>query len=269
MKPLLKWVGGKTQLLNEVLQEIPDNISGTYHEPFVGGGSVLLAVLERSRPRGGVVASDANGTLIDLWRQVRDDPESLWQQVSQMVGELAQLEEETQKKEWFYNLRNSFNADRTPAKFLVLNKTCFRGLWREGPSGFNVPYGNYKKPEVLNRQHLMDVHRLIQGVDFRNQGWQESLAAVQKNDWVYMDPPYCETFTGYTRGAWSPEDHQDLFTAVRGLSSGWVMSNSDTQPVQVGLGGHGVWRVVEAKRAINSKNPGEKANEVLITRSQG
>jgi len=81
-----------------------------------------------------------------------------------------------------------------------------------------------------------------------------------------MDPPYCETFTGYTKGSWSPQDHQDLFKCVRGVAANWVMSNSDTKPVREGLGGHGVWRVVEAKRSINSKNPGEKANEVIITR---
>jgi len=265
MKPLLKWVGGKTQLLDEILKEIPDDITGTYVEPFVGGGSVLLAVLERSRPRCGVVACDANETLIQLWKAIRDDPETLYTQTRELVDTLNSLEGQV-AKDFFYQVRKDFNADRTPDRFIFLNKTCFRGLWREGPNGFNVPYGNYKKPEVINHDHLMAVHHMIQGVDFRHQGWEETLKGVQQGDWVYMDPPYCETFTGYTRGAWSPQDHQDLFKSVRELPSGWVMSNSDTQPVQEGLRGHGVWRVVEAKRAINSKNPGEKANEVIITR---
>lgn len=261
MKPLLKWVGGKTQLLTEILKEIPDNINGTYHEPFVGGGSIMLAVLEEKRPRGGVVASDANATLIEFWRAVRDNPEKLYREVRELVQEF-EVQNDEEKKEYYYQIRDSFNTNRTPSKFIFLNKTCFRGLWREGPHGFNVPYGHYKRPEILNHEHLMKVHNLIQGVEFNNMDWKHSLEKPIKGDWVYLDPPYCETFTGYTKGSWTSENHQDLFNTIRNLNSSWVMSNSDTQLVKDYFENR---RVVEARRAINSKNPGEKANEVIIS----
>lgn len=265
MKPLLKWVGGKTQILSEVLSEIPTDIQGSYHEPFLGGGSVLLSILERARPTTSVFASDANETLIDLWCKVRDDPEGFYDDVHKIVSTFQDCDTDEQKKEFYCNVRVEFNKNRTPDKFIFLNKTCFRGLWREGPRGFNVPYGNYKNPTVLDKDHLMNVHELIQGVVFKSQGWQDSLKSVSESDWVYMDPPYCNTFTGYTAGSWSQQDHSDLFGAVRNLHTNWVMSNSDEELVRANLGECGKFRLVKAKRAINCNNPGQSVNEVLIT----
>ena len=159
VKPLLKWVGGKTQILEEVLKEFPREMNN-YREIFLGGGSVLLGVLENPDIviKGHVYAYDSNEALVNVYKNIQSRHEELYKEI-QCIG--------TVNEERYYELRKEYNEliDKSTVKssalFIVLNKTCFRGVYRIGPKGFNVPYGHYKNPEIINKEHLEKVHRLI------------------------------------------------------------------------------------------------------------
>ena len=255
MKPFLKWVGGKTQLLNSIIKHVPCVIEGDYHEPFIGGGSVLFRVLETIEIKGTVYASDINPHLINLYKAIQTDPEKLIEEVQELARETTELR--------YYEVRTDFLEEPTPSRFLYLNKTCFRGLYREGPHGFNVPWGHYKNPTVVDPIMIRMVSRLIKNVVFHARPFQESLRGpFTENDFVYLDPPYVNTFSGYTRSGFKKEDHEQLFALVKKLPR-FVLSNSDCQEVREHFEGF-PQRVLECRRAIHSRNPGTIASEILV-----
>jgi DNA adenine methylase len=335
MRPLLKWVGGKTQILDKVQRLFPTEMHN-YHEPFVGGGSVLLATLTHRqngslRITGTVYASDLNAHLIRFYKTVQADPEGLIVEMRRLIAELGEstgdvvnrasttLEEaKTSPESYYYWCRAQFNAlaketnekgatarshplpstsflgtetnekgvgvDATVAAlFLFLNKTCFRGVYREGPRGFNVPYGNYKNPQIVDEDHLRAVSALLAGVVFTHAPFQSSLERASsgdlavsahrgRRDFVYLDPPYApetaKSFVGYTADGFGLENHTALFAVCKGLQekgADWLMSNADVPLVREAfpLSTYST-TVVSCRRAIHSKTPDARTNEVLI-----
>lgn len=268
MKPLLKWVGGKTQLLDVVLSQIPDTIR-TYYEPFVGGGSVLLAVLTSRSPER-VYASDVNPALINVYQCVQSCPEA----VSVCLRVLEQ-EQGDDPETFYYRLRDLFNSlpptgAESAALFLYLNRACFRGLYREGPSGFNVPYGHYKQVELPSLETLQAMSRLLAPVTFSCESFETVFPRVQAGDFVYVDPPYAPetetSFVGYIAGGFSL--HETLFAGLKALPCSFLMSNADVPLVRSAFPDPVyTTRQVLARRAIHSKNPGAQTCEVLITKS--
>jgi DNA adenine methylase len=263
MRPLLKWVGGKTQILDKVLAKIPDDIR-SYHEPFAGGGSVFLAVLAAKRITGQVYVSDLNRHLIAFYQAVKTDVDGL-------LGELATLKAEMEAAEsvetMYYDYRRRFNANPTPALFLFLNKTCFRGVYREGPSGFNVPFGHMKNPGVYDEAHIREVSAAIQRVTFTCQPFEKALDAVQPGDFVYADPPYVPvtstSFVGYTVDGFPLAAHELLFTKLKKCGT-FLLSNADAPLVRAAFEGYTIEQV-SCRRAIHSRNPGSRAMEVLVS----
>ena len=159
------------------------------------------------------------------------------------------------------------------AILLFLNKTCFRGVYREGPHGFNVPFGHYKNPGVLEEEHIKDVSDLIKDVVFRVEPFRESLQRVKAGDFVYMDPPYAPvndtSFVKYNVDGFGLEEHNSLFGWCRDLHKKkvlFVMSNADVPLVKEAFSGP-VYHIesILCRRAIHSKNPESTVNEVLIT----
>jgi DNA adenine methylase len=288
MKPFLKWVGGKTQIIHEILKVVPKEMNN-YHEPFVGGGSVLLAVLSSDTCiKGTVHASDLNPHLINLYKDVQRDPDDLIQKVQILVQEFSECgntrvnrnpktldEAMTSQESYYYWIRSKFNQEGgdKSAMFLFLNKTCFRGVYREGPNGFNVPFGHYKNL-CIDFEHIKKVSKLIQKVVFTVCHFQESLANVQPGDFVYLDPPYApidsKSFVKYTSKGFGLQEHETLFSACKRLSyCHLVMSNSDVQLVRDAFQSpEYTTKVILCRRAINSKEPESKVNEVLITRKE-
>jgi DNA adenine methylase len=297
-KPFLKWVGGKTQILEKVLNKFPKTIQ-SYHEPFLGGGSVLLGLLSLQKAgqiqiSGKIYASDLNATLIALYKNIQKNVDAFIEAITALKEEFeaitgtvvnrkpGTLEEATTSKEsYYYWIRSQFNTlvkeekggtVEASAMFLFLNKTCFRGLYREGPNGFNVPYGHYENPGILNEEHLHDVSELIQGVRFRAQGFDKSLSKCKVGDFVYLDPPYVpeniKSFDKYNLIGFNLENHQELFGACKKLveiGANFTMSNSDMKLVRDAFpDGEYETEVIECRRAINSKKPESKTNEVLI-----
>lgn len=270
MKPFLKWAGGKSKLLPYILPEIPTKIVD-YHEPFVGGGSVLLAVLSDRRIRitGTVYAYDSNPHLIELYINIRDNKDELYGYIIKFI-EIYNTDEEG-----YYKMRDLFNTKapsvQSSALFLILNKLCFRGLYREGPRGFNVPFGHYKNPTIITKAHINEVSSLILNVVFRCMDFRKSLAP-DAGSFVYLDPPYAPesptSFVKYTKDGFGIDDHEALFSLVENLPS-FIMSNSNvplvTERFTTPLFNK---KILNTRRAINAKNPGAVTTEVIIYRLQ-
>jgi DNA adenine methylase len=156
--------------------------------------------------------------------------------------------------------------------FIFLNKTCFRGVFRVGPKGFNVPYGHYNNPEIINKKHLEEIHNLIQNVIFECCDFNTSLTIVEPNDFVYLDPPYAPetdtSFVGYTENGFNIENHNNLFKLIHILTDTnkkIMLSNSDVNLVRENFTNEKYNTLsILCKRSINSKNPDAKAKEVII-----
>ena len=295
-KPFLKWVGGKTQLLSALIPKLPSEINN-YHELFLGGGSFLLAVLSLQKQNaikinGSIYAYDLNKYLIDLFNHIKCNKNDLFEAITSVSNEynsIKQLkcEKEERKPEtlemalksresYFYWTRKLYNETASgsiqkSALFLFLNKTCFRGLYREGPNGFNVPYGNYKSQLVIiTRQTLDNVSELIQNVEFIHSSFESSIKNVGCNDFAYIDPPYAPendtSFVGYTACGFNNELHTLLFNEIKEISTRggkFIMSNAKV-PLVVSHFTSFNCEDVTARRAINSKNPEATTTEVIV-----
>ena len=300
MKPILKWVGGKSQIIDEVLAAFPDVIENDYYEPFLGGGSVLLGLLSshRIRVRGCIYASDINAHLISCYVNIQSRPEDVIAElrkihahvnIARSAGANVRIirnphsleEAQTSPEAYYYWMRfqyNSLDAEQKnsplgAAMMIYLNKTCFRGLYREGPHGFNVPYGNYKNPSI-DEAHIMAVSRLIQNVVFSCRSFADTLCNVRDRDFVYLDPPYAPetttSFVQYTKVGFSKENHAQLFELCKTIAlqrhARFVMSNASVQLVHEAFPEPDFsTKIISCRRAINSKDPSSRTNEVLIS----
>lgn len=305
-KPLLKWVGGKTQILDDVLSLFPTKIKN-YHEPFVGGGSVLLGLLThvnagKIKLTGKIYASDVNSNLIGFYKNIQTNPDAVIAECRILVNEYSKItgkevnrkatnieEASTSQESYYFWIRSSFNAlskeekttPRASAMLLFMNKTCFRGVYREGPNGFNVPFGNYKNPSIIDEEHIMLISGLIKDVIFTAASYKESLAPAQaqaqtkvkKGDFVYLDPPYAPesgtSFVGYTSDGFNIDNHGELFKMCNEMTEKGVkilMSNADVKLVKDAFPSPKYnTRIISCRRAIHSKEPDKRTNEVLIT----
>jgi DNA adenine methylase len=288
VKPCLKWVGGKTQIITDVLNNFPKIITN-YFEPFVGGGSVLFAFLsyvkaEKITVSGKVYVSDFNPLLIDLYKEIQSHPAKLILEVKQLRDAFNRctgttvnrapttlVEAMSSQESFYYWIRSTFNESPTSAMFLFLNKTCFRGVYREGPHGFNVPYGHYTNPSILDDDHIYTLSYLIKDVKFYYASFTESLLHPKAGDFVYLDPPYAPetatSFVGYTADGFD-DYHATLFTMCHTLSKKGVkllMSNADVKLVKDAFPDPPyTTTIISCKRSIDSKDPSKRTNEVLV-----
>jgi DNA adenine methylase len=294
IKPFLKWVGGKTQILSEVLSCFPSSVKN-YYEPFLGGGSVLLGFLSKVKSKdivltGKVYASDINQNLIALFKNIQTNPQALLDEVAAITNEYSKItgtevnrkastkeEARTSQESYYYWIRSKFNAlkedERSSAKasamMLFMNKTCFRGVYREGPNGFNVPFEKIQKNQtILDEEHIRQVSELIKDVIFTTQSFKDALKSVEEGDLVYLDPPYApetdKSFVSYNVDGF--EEHSELFELCHKLPAKVVLSNSDVKLVRDAFTSPKyTTKIIEARRAINSKKPDAKTNEVIIT----
>jgi DNA adenine methylase len=265
-KPFLKWAGGKTQLIPQLEALLPRSIE-TYYEPFIGGGAFFFHLANKNRFQGAVI-NDWNPELVNAYRVVRDF-------TSELIEQLGCFEI---NKEAFLELRatdtNALSPVRRAARTIYLNKTAFNGLYRLNKKGqFNVPWGKYDNPKVLNVEVLeacaQALHKfaVLDNLDF-----SETVKNAKEGDVVYFDPPYVplnatSNFLGYTSEGFGLRDQQRLATCFRELADKGVAviaSNADAPLVHElyqGFERH----LVQARRNINSKG-GKRGpiNEVII-----
>ena len=297
MKPIIKWVGGKTQILDKLIIEFPTKINN-YHEIFLGGGSVLLAVLSYVKNGvikidGNIYAYDLNEVLIYLYKNIQTNHNELYTKLQEIIknfnecgdGEVNRApknitEAKIAKENYYYWIRSEYNklgpveknTTTGSAMFIFLNKTGFRGVFRVGPNGYNVPYGHYNNPEIINKAHLDEIHELIQDVIFQCMDFSCSLATIVPEDYVYLDPPYAPekttSFVGYTENGFGIENHNNLFTLLHELTKKnikFMMSNADVSLIRENFKEDKYkTNSIMCKRSINSKNPEAKAKEVII-----
>jgi len=297
-KPILKWVGGKTQIIDKLIAEFPINMNH-YHEIFLGGGSVLFTLLSYKKAgiikiTGNVYAYDLNEPLIYVYKNIQSNHIELYNKIQELIREYNDsngdvinrkpttiLEAKQSKENYYYWIRSLYNKLSTiektqitgSAMFIFLNKTCFRGIFRVGPNGFNVPYGHYGNPEIINREHLEEIHILIQGVIFECCDFSKSLCKIEPSDYVYLDPPYApetdKSFVGYTENGFNIDNHNNLFNLLHKFTDTnkkIMMSNADVNLVRENFDKKDKYTIesILCKRSINSKNPDAKAKEVII-----
>ena len=198
VKQFLKWVGGKTQIMNNIISKFPQEIDN-YYELFLGGGSVLLSLLSLQKQKKIVIknkiyACDINSNLINVYKNIQNNREKLYEYIDKYISEYDSIEgisvnrkptsleeAKTSKESYYYWIRNKYNnIDKSSiecsALFMFLNKTCFRGMYREGPNGYNVPYGHYKKtPTIITKKHLNYISDLIKNVQFKCCDFKKSI----------------------------------------------------------------------------------------------
>lgn len=236
VRPFVKWAGGKSGLLSQINNYYPDELKNgkisCYIEPFVGGGAVLIDILQRYSIEK-VYAFDINQELINSYNVIKNNVEELITVLSILEKEYLRLDME-ERKEYYYNERKKYNSYRLKeneisvfkaCEFIFLNRTCFNGLYRVNKDGeFNVPMGAYKNPTICDKENLRALSKLIQNVEFKCVNYTEALNYANNDTFVYFDPPYrplniTSGFTSYTKDDFNDEDQKALAIFYRELSN--------------------------------------------------
>jgi DNA adenine methylase len=266
-RPFIKWAGGKTQLLSQLMPFYPPK--GTverYVEPFLGSGAVYFHFKAMVEPKHALLW-DNNRELIDSFKAVKDE-------VGQVIKQLEKYRKQ-HCKDFFLAMR-----EKTPtslagkaARLIYLNKTCFNGLYRVNSRGvFNVPFGRYKNPGIFNETWLRQASKQLQGAKIEARDFRLLQLDAKKGDFVYFDPPYhprssTSFFTSYTRDSFGVEDQKALADVYRALDKKGcllMLSNSDTPLIRELYKDFDI-REVSARRNINSRvDRRGKINELVV-----
>lgn len=272
--PVVKWVGGKRQLIDEIKSRIPKTFK-TYYEPFFGGGAVLFAL----QPKKAVI-NDLNDSLIKTYKVIKDNSDEL----------IASLSLHENTSDYFYEIRNedlypeTFNLKsdvEVASRLIYLNKTCFNGLFRVNSSGhFNTPFGNYKNPNIVNEPVIRAVSKYFNDneITILNGDFAIACQEAKKGDFVYLDPPYdpvsdTASFTGYNAGGFGSEEQirlRDLCVELDEKGVKFLLSNSATKFIMDLYNSKNFTSkitidIVKAKRSINSNgNKRGEVDEVLV-----
>ncbi len=267
-KPIVKWAGGKSRLLKVLLERVPTKMR-TYAEPFAGGAALFFAVAsDRERTFKRALLADQNAELLACYRAVRDDVDAV----------IVALGAYRYDKGLYYETRKKSTAELSDTaragRFIFLNHTCFNGLWRVNASGkFNVPFGRYKNPRILDEGGLRAASRALAGVEIAHKDFAEVTRKLGKGDFVYLDPPYSPVsktaaFTAYAAQGFGPADQRRLVDELRGLRDRGaiaVLSNANT-PETRELYREFSCAVVAVSRPINSDATKRgAASELIVT----
>ena len=242
--PFIKWVGGKTQLLDEVKNSLPKDFASrrnlTYVEPFVGGGAVLFWILQEYPNITRAIINDVNSELVCTYRVIKTDVDTLITELKKLQSEYCPLST-SERNDYFMQKRALFNTKQltpveTASLFIFLNRTCFNGLYRVNSKGeFNVPHGKYAKPRICDEDNLRAVSVLLKRVEILCGDFAQTLEYAGKDTIYYLDPPYkplteTSSFTSYTKGGFNDNEQlrlRDFCDEITTKKAIFVASNSD------------------------------------------
>ena len=276
-RPFVKWAGGKTQLLSELLGRAPPSIE-TYFEPLVGGGALFFALADgpERAPRRAVL-NDLSRELVTTYEVVRHDLRRLTERLGELQCRYLEAERDS-RAEIFYAVREQDPDEpvEVAARLIFLNKTCFNGLYRVNRRGrFNVPHGRYSNPRILDGDTLTAASHALRDVELLCTGFETMVEAAKPGDFVYFDPPFhplTETsrFTAYTKSGFGREDELRLKRCIDRLTAEGVavMLSNSSHDFVLGMYLGGGYRVEElqVRRAINSRGDRRGgATELVIT----
>lgn len=289
LKPFVKWVGGKGQLVGELEKSIKacnDKKFTKYAEPFVGGGALLFKILSEYNIDK-IFISDINAELINAYNVIRNDVDSLITLLIELQNTFLPLDENS-RKVFYYKVRDEYNIlelnklsqVKKAALFIYLNKTCFNGLYRVNRKGqFNVPMGSYKKPMICDKENLLNVSQALKKVTIVCGDYTLSKKFIDKDTLVYLDPPYrpiseTSSFTAYNADLFNDDEQIRLshfVDYISAMGAKVILSNSNPKNIDEKddffdkLYKDYRINMVEAKRMINSDSNGRgKIKELLI-----
>ena len=287
-KPFLKWAGGKTQLIGEIENNLPIGLKHgeitKYIEPFVGSGAIFFYLVSKYNIQE-VYINDTNKDLINTYRVIRDDIESLINELEELSKTYSKCNEE-EKSKFFYDIRDLYNGNRTnkikhASYFIFLNRTCFNGLYRvNSKGGFNVPFGKYVNPKICDEENLRNVSEILKNIKILNIDFEDTEKYVDNKTFVYFDPPYrplniTSNFNSYSKEAFNDDTQKKLaeyFKKLNRIGAKLMLSNSDPKNTDESdnffddlYSGFNIKRV-NAKRMINSNaSKRGEITELLIT----
>ncbi|PKL48536.1 MAG: hypothetical protein CVV39_04210 [Planctomycetes bacterium HGW-Planctomycetes-1] len=289
-KPFVKWAGGKTQLLEEIEKRLPKGIlTGQitrYIEPFIGGGAVFFHIAQNYPNIKEFYLYDINDDLVNCYKAVKTNVRALIRELNKLTREFLPLNE-TQRREFYLQIRSKFNRTKhknsikSSAKLIFLNKTCFNGLYRvNSKNEFNVPFGDYKNPKICDEKNLLAVSKILQKAEIVCGDFTKSRKNINKNSFVYLDPPYrplngTANFTAYSKDSFSEKDQIRLAgfcKEIKQIGAEFLLSNSDPKNenpeddfFEENFRNFNICKV-KASRMINCKAIGRgEINELLIT----
>jgi DNA adenine methylase len=288
-KPFIKWVGGKTQLIEQLEAKLPADFDSwentTYIEPFVGGGAMLFYMLQQHPGIKHAVINDINSDLTTCYKVVRDTPNKLIEALREVENAYRALQSEEERKDFFLNMRSAYNQKNlslveNTVKFFFLNRTCFNGLYRVNKKGeFNVPFGKYTNPQICDPVTIMADSELLQRVEILNGDFEKTFSYAEGNTLFYFDPPYrplsgTSSFNDYTKESFNDDAQVRLKEYCDRIDSAgfkFMLSNSDCKGKDEQNGFFDIlYRAyhierVWASRSINS-NPTKrgKLTEILV-----
>lgn len=251
-QPIIKWVGGKRQLLEQFQPFFPKQFN-RYFEPFVGGAAVFFSLdLEEA------ILMDTNAELVNLYNVIKEHVEPL----------IENLRHHKNEESYYYTIRALVPATLSPveraSRFIYLNKTCYNGLYRVNRQGkFNVPFGKYTNPDYVNADGLRLASAALQRATIMENDFSAVLELANPGDFVYFDPPYhpvseTSNFTSYTKDSFGVEDQRRLaavFVELVDRGCHVMLSNSDTPFIRELYMDYRI-ETVRARRAVNSKADG-------------
>ena len=261
-KPILKWAGGKTQMLGELMPRIPKTY-GRYIEPFFGGGALFFSL----KPEKAIIA-DSNPELINMYLQVANNVDDV----------IACLQKYENTSEMFYDVRaedwQSLPKAEAAARTIYLNKTCFNGLYRVNKSGqFNTPYGKYKNPKICDTDALRLASEALRKADILCGDYILVLEHyAQPGDFVFLDPPYLpigpnSDFKRYTKEQFYEDDHVELAKMIGTLHERgcYVILTNSNHPLVHQLYEQYKIEVIQTKRHISCHGDTRKGEDVIVT----
>ena len=283
-KPFIKWVGGKTQLIDQLEALLPADFDKwekvTYIEPFVGGGAMLFYMLQTHSNIKSAIINDINSDLTTCYKVVRDNPSELVSSLQEIQKEYYALHSEEARKHFFMQRRDEFNTKmldpiRNTTLFFFLNRTCFNGLYRVNKAGlFNVPFGRYETPMICDSNTIYADSELLQNVEILTGDYQETLSHAKDNTLFYFDPPYrplnnTSSFNDYTKEAFNDFAQcrlKEFCDKVEAAGYKFMLSNSDCKDMFFDdLYAQYIIERVWASRSVNANaSKRGKLTEILV-----